>query len=121
MDTETFANTLKKSVYQGAFGPTATIYAAKFLCLPFGEDEWVFRTLSKSKGYYVTAKAAEEAARRAFEHNMKYVGKDHPPRCHVQGAPPCDDPTCYHMKTLRGYYAEPRKILLTADEGGRRR
>ena len=51
--------------------------------------------------------------RQAFEHNMKYVGKDHPPRCHVLGAPPCDDPTCYHMKTLRGYYAEPRDILLT--------
>jgi hypothetical protein len=114
VDTETFANILKESVYQGAYGPTATIYAAKFLTLPYGEDEWVFRT--RNLGYYVTAKDAEISARRAFEHNMKCVGKKNPPRCYVQGAPPCDDPTCYHDKTLRGYYAERRDILLTARE-----
>jgi len=110
VDTETFANILKESVYEGAYGPTGTIYAAKFLTLPFGEDEWVWR---RRPDFYVTAKAAEKAARLTFEHNMKYVGKDHPPPCYVQGAPPCDDPTCYHDKTLRGYYAEERKILLT--------
>jgi hypothetical protein len=109
MDTETFANVLKKSVYQGAHGPTATVYAAKFLTVPWPDDKWVFVT---RPDYYATEKAALLAARLSFELNLQRWEKDNPPPCYVHGAPPCDDPTCYHMKTLIGYCAEPRKILL---------